>query len=226
MLAIRRRRAFATICIQVNLNNTVVWYAKSFILYIIINVWYYAFVAEGLPPLPGRSGSRAAPLVPSFGRRVVLIWHNGQPIGYWGQRFSLFLGTIARRNDYFNIALSWPKQPYDNLEKTWLLIQVLIDQYFHMRTYSYIIALILLFQMFVFNTSGNPKAWDYICSKLQKMLGDFRNWLKTTNYAVFPTDWQRFGYLDRRVDPLQYAALMDHWEGETFKVIYLLTIFI
>ena len=58
------------------------------------------------------------------------------------------------------------------------------------------------------------------------MLSDFRNWLKTTNYEMFSTDWQRFGYLDRRVDPLQYAALMDHWEGEMFKVKYLLITFI
>ena len=58
------------------------------------------------------------------------------------------------------------------------------------------------------------------------MLGDFRNWLKSTNYDTFGTDWQRFGYLDKRVDPLQYAALMEHWEGPAFKVIYLLTIFI
>jgi len=53
---------------------------------------------------------------------------------------------------------------------------------------------------------------------MPKLLGDFKKWLKKYNYDVYEEDWQRFAYLDERVDPDQYAALCYIWESEEFKV--------
>lgn len=50
------------------------------------------------------------------------------------------------------------------------------------------------------------------------MMGDYKNWLKSTNYDKYPQDWERFARLDHCVDPIQYAAMCYHWESEIFGV--------
>ena len=70
-----------------------------------------------------------------------------------------------------------------------------------------------------FDTSGHSDPWNYVFKvKMPKLLGDFKKWLKKYNYDVYEEDWQRFAYLDERVDPDQYASLCYIWESEDFKV--------
>ena len=65
----------------------------------------------------------------------------------------------------------------------------------------------------------HANAWKYCFKRIQDVLVQWRNELKTKNWKRYAEDWERYWHLDNRVDPVQFFGMCMLWESPEGKVI-------
>ncbi|XP_020246836.1 uncharacterized protein LOC109824618 [Asparagus officinalis] len=122
----------------------------------------------GRPPIRGRNATKETNLILDINRRAVIRWENGVPIGAFANTFNNFLAALAKRQDFFNIFLTWKAQRIDALVACW----------------RYICRFFFL--------DDNICAWTYCFGQINL---SFKRWwfeVKKKYFVQITEDWERF----------------------------------